>query len=133
MPSARARAVILRDDNILLIFRRKAGKEYWTLPGGGVEEDETPEQAVLREVMEETTVTVSIVRLLASETEDGETKLYYLCAYESGAPQLGEGPEMAKSAPDNLYAPQWVPLSRLDDLDLRAATRRAIQKVEQAL
>lgn len=123
---ARARAIILHDGNILMIFRRKEGKEYWTLPGGGVEEGETPEEAVIREVMEETTIVVSVMKFLHSDIEDGEEKIYYLCAYQDGIPRLGNGPEAEKRAPDNVYEPQWVALDRLSSLDIKPATAKAI-------
>lgn len=41
----------------------------WTLPGGGVELDETPEVAVVREVAEETGYAVELVRLLGVLTQ----------------------------------------------------------------
>lgn len=47
-------AVILRDNRVLLLLRRKAPEaDCWSIPGGKVEFGETTEEAVLREVLEE--------------------------------------------------------------------------------
>ena len=44
------------DENVLLVrqFRHAVGKELLEIPAGGIEGDETPEQAVCRELQEET-------------------------------------------------------------------------------
>jgi ADP-ribose pyrophosphatase YjhB (NUDIX family) len=42
----------------------ETGYEYWNVPGGGLEPGETEEQAVVREVKEETNMDVRIKRLL---------------------------------------------------------------------
>ena len=51
-----AYAVIVRDEQILLTWYngKGHGKAGWTLPGGGVEYDESVENGVVREVFEET-------------------------------------------------------------------------------
>ena len=51
------KCLITNRDSILLI-RNAYGKPWWNLPGGGVEHGETPEIAVLREVKEETGITL---------------------------------------------------------------------------
>lgn len=66
-----------KKDSVLLVQRRDV--PVWVLPGGGKEADETPEQAVLREVLEETGLTVSIVRKVAEyRPANNLTKLTYL-------------------------------------------------------
>jgi 8-oxo-dGTP pyrophosphatase MutT (NUDIX family) len=47
---------------VLLIKRRDV--PVWTLPGGGIDEDETSSMAVEREILEETGFTVKVVRLI---------------------------------------------------------------------
>jgi len=44
------------DDNVLMVrqFRKPAGKELLEIPAGGIDGLETPEEAVLREMQEET-------------------------------------------------------------------------------
>lgn len=55
-------ALLLRDNRILLcrLSLRISPRGEWTLPGGGIEFGEHPEDAVVREVMEETGLKVSL-------------------------------------------------------------------------
>jgi ADP-ribose pyrophosphatase YjhB (NUDIX family) len=59
---------LLTKDNQILLCRlsdkvpRNPGK--WTLPGGGIEFGESPEEAAAREILEETGLSASIGRLL---------------------------------------------------------------------
>lgn len=50
-------------DRILLIKRYDI--PIWVLPGGGIEEGEQPEEAVVREIREETGVEVALIRKVA--------------------------------------------------------------------
>ena len=52
-PRIRVSAVLRREGRTLLIRQEKPGKEYWLLPGGGVNAGETLLQAVKRELAEE--------------------------------------------------------------------------------
>jgi 8-oxo-dGTP diphosphatase len=57
-------AAIYRDGRILLVRRARApGRDLFSLPGGVVEAGETLAEAVTREVLEETGLTVEPVRL----------------------------------------------------------------------
>ncbi len=51
---------------LLIVHRSMSGHPRWTLPKGGVEPQETPEQAALREVREETGFGAHIERSLGS-------------------------------------------------------------------
>ena len=51
-------AVIERDDQFLLVEEYAMGRRVMTQPGGHIEADESPEEAVVREVFEESGVTV---------------------------------------------------------------------------
>ena len=66
-----AKAIILRDNKVL-VNRCKAygtGEVYYDLPGGGQNQFETMEEAVIREVLEETGHHVEIVRFVALAEE----------------------------------------------------------------
>jgi len=60
--------IIVREDKIL-IARRKPGKTlagYWEFPGGKIEGDESPEQALARELHEEFSVRVQVGKWLGT-------------------------------------------------------------------
>lgn len=58
-------AVILHDDCVLLVERgNEPLKGWWSLPGGGVETGETLENAIRREIREETCLEVEIVKVV---------------------------------------------------------------------
>lgn len=93
-------ALIYDGDRVLLVQRGKEPLQgYWSLPGGAVEPGERVEQALLREVLEETNLIVEIVRfgeIFERIMPDAEGKieyhyvlLDYVCSVTSGEPHPG--------------------------------------------
>lgn len=116
----RAVAIIIRDNCVLLMHRKKQGHEYYVFVGGGVDEGETIEEAVVREVMEETSMPTRIIKLLYEHHLTGDSDQYfYLCEYISGEPVLGNANEMESmntSGDNDYYKPMWVPIADLSRL-----------------
>jgi len=69
-----AAAIIEFPDNKILLVKRGTPvfRGYWALPGGKVEPKETVEEAVIREVKEETGLIVSIIKKIGEYHEKGE-------------------------------------------------------------
>lgn len=119
-PVAGVGAVVFDGERVLLVRR---GQEplcgQWALPGGAVELGETLEDAVVREVREETGLAVrplSIVKTFEriDRQPDGRIRFHYvlidfLCVLAQDA--LAE-PQAATDA----AAAQWVPLAQLEDV-----------------
>ena len=65
-----AYCVLIERNSILLAHLHPDvfGTDEWTLPGGGLEPHETPEQAAVRELHEETGLTVELTGLLAVDS-----------------------------------------------------------------
>jgi ADP-ribose pyrophosphatase YjhB (NUDIX family) len=56
---------VVRDGRLLLVRRAsRHGRGNWQLPGGFIEPDETIEQAVVREVTEEASITAEVIGVL---------------------------------------------------------------------
>lgn len=118
-----ARSVIIRNGEILLIRRTRqnaqGGIDNWlSIPGGGMDPGETPEQTVVRELSEELGLTVKIDRLLAVQDvkfePDQARHYYFLCTILKGEPRILEQSEeferMQGKIP-NTYAVEWTKLS----------------------
>ncbi len=116
----RASAIIIKNNKILLIHRLKYGLDYFVFPGGRVEESETPEEAVKREVMEETGLTVLSHRCLFEDTLDLTQKKYifFSCDTNDGKPTLG-WPETDRQNEDNRYIFEWHELDKVRELNLQ--------------
>ncbi len=54
-----ASALIIDEGKVLLVYHKKLG--VWLYPGGHIEADENPEEALLREVREETGIEIEIL------------------------------------------------------------------------
>ncbi|MCP2014256.1 8-oxo-dGTP pyrophosphatase MutT (NUDIX family) [Deinococcus sp. HSC-46F16] len=103
---------------VLLMRRRKEGRVYATLPGGGIEGSETPAEACAREMLEEVNLVVEPLREVLTLENLGNREHYFLTRLLSGEMRLGDGPEGVRHSDENWYSPEWVTLDRLDEVNL---------------
>jgi 8-oxo-dGTP diphosphatase len=79
-------AVIFDDQKRIFLVKLTYQRFHpWGLPGGGLEYSETAEDAVIREVWEETGLKVRIEKLLLNRTVPPDKfAMYYLCTITDG-------------------------------------------------
>lgn len=97
--------LLLRDDNIGI---KDPG--MWQLPGGGIEEGETPEEAVRRELKEEICVTPKNIRFLG-EPETG-IFVYHAILFPEEVAQVVKGDEGKELSFFSLLEMENLPLTR---------------------
>ena len=91
------------------------GHRYAVLPGGHVEPGESAAVAALRELVEETTLTGKIDRLLWTGSHNGRPAYYFLVTGVSGVPELS-GDEAAEHCATNHFTLRWVDATDLEDI-----------------
>jgi len=114
----RAGIVLIKDNNVALIERHRAGLDYFVFPGGGVDEGESVEQAAIRETMEELGIEVSIKQKVAViQFGPNSRQVYFLVEQTGGEFGTGVGEEYTDSDPANaeegIYIPVWLPIDEL--------------------
>jgi ADP-ribose pyrophosphatase YjhB (NUDIX family) len=118
----------VHDGKLLVTKRNKFGHEYYILVGGGVGLGESLEQALLRQLAEETGVRVANPRLVFTENAGMIYGLQniFVCDYQGGEPRLD--PESAEAKISalgrNTYEPMWLPLTQLPLVKFRSERLR---------
>ncbi len=112
------RAIIVKDDQLLVMNRNKFGQIYFTLLGGKIDLGETPEQAVIREVKEESGLDIKNPQLTIIEDAGDPFGLQYIYRCDlvgDTTPKLSPDSIEAKiaQAGENLYVPMWLQVSDL--------------------
>ena len=113
-----AYGIIIKDNKILLLKQTNG----YDLPGGGMNMGETPEEAVIREVKEETGLAVKNPKLLAvgnsfylaygtTDKFRQAIMLYYTCEYVGGELSTAGFDEAEQ---EYGVAPQWLPTEELN-------------------
>lgn len=105
-----------RGDEYLMLHRTKkkndANHDKWLGVGGGIEENETPEQCLLREVFEETGLTLTawqkrgVIDFVSDCWEDEQMHLYTADAWTGECIECNEGDL------------EWLPFDRIPSLPL---------------
>tara|TARA_B100001029_G_C15018777_1_gene429144 strand:+ start:813 stop:1184 length:372 start_codon:yes stop_codon:yes gene_type:complete len=95
-------AAIIKKDNHFLIVKRNRKKHLglkWEFPGGKVQENETFEEALIREIKEELNIKISLQDKIAEEKYKDEkidiVLHYFLCTQEDGTIELNEHEDLA--------------------------------------
>jgi ADP-ribose pyrophosphatase YjhB (NUDIX family) len=127
----RVAAVIIKGKKILLMYRIKNGREYFVFPGGGVEENESLETALIREIKEEFNIDVKIEKLLFRIENQGREEFYFLVKEFVGIPEIS-GEEKERMNENNQYAPAWLNLEEVIKLP-NLYPEEAKQKVEELI
>ena len=109
-----AAAVILRDG---AVFASQRGygpwKDWWEFPGGKIEEGETPQAALVREIREELDTEIAVGDLLAEVEYDYPefhlSMACYLCSVVSGSLVLREHESARWLSREDLDDVRWLP------------------------
>ncbi len=104
---AGSRAVIIRDGMILLSHETVTG--WWLIPGGGMEDGETPEACCIRETEEETGFIVKPLRQFLTLYEYYEEYRYishYFICEITGAGRM----RLTDAEKRRGLKPEWLPL-----------------------
>lgn len=120
MGHIRVAGIIIKDNKILLMERKKDGKHYWVFPGGSVEKGETETNALQREIREETNIEIKIESKLVTMIEKNRQEVYYICSYVTGNVSLPkDSVEQARiSKEGQFYKPQWKNYKNIKKLNL---------------
>ena len=136
------RGIIMKNSKILLIYSEKNGD--YKLPGGGIEEGETPKEALIREVQEEAGIRVEVEEemLQVMEYDEGQyddcdvfkmLSTYYKCREIKKMKQNLDSYEVEMG-----FIPKWVNLDEailqnnkiLESLNYPRWTKRETQVLE---
>ena len=107
------------NDGLVLIKRTRPGREpYWVFPGGGVEDDESPKEAVVREVEEELGAPVGLrlgdLMWMDTTREIRDYQFFFEGDVSGWDPSKRSGPEMEPGGGKGLYEVEEVPAEDIE-------------------
>ncbi|MGN1337288.1 MAG: NUDIX hydrolase [Candidatus Coprovivens sp.] len=125
------RAIIIDNDEVILMFRRKIidgiTKEYYAIPGGGIETGETKEAATIREIKEEFNLDIEILSYLGTVEDEKNIGYVFNTKIIGGNLKLG-GEELEHNNESNYYEIQRIKLNEIDNIELFEENRKLIEK-----
>lgn len=124
-------AAVIKDGDKILSCQRGYGefKDGWEFPGGKVEPEETEEQAIVREIQEELSVTIGNLEYLCTAEHDYPTfhisMKCFICNIIAGAIVDDEHEDMRWLTMDDIWSVDWLPVDVKVVKELEALNRQA--------
>jgi ADP-ribose pyrophosphatase YjhB (NUDIX family) len=113
MNRERAFSAIIHNSKIAMIHEIRSDREFWTLPGGGVENGETLEDTAIREAFEETNLRIKIIRYLYKDEYAGGVQYCFLAEpINENEIKVGYDPEV-KTEYQTIKEAEW---KKIDDV-----------------
>ena len=119
-------AAVIYNNGKVLLTRRAPGEKHagwWEFPGGKIEEGETPQKCLARELFEELGIETEVGRLAGESVFEYETGAIHLAAYEA---TILSG-ELTLRVHDEY---QWVSVEKLKEFRLLPADRPIAAQLE---
>lgn len=115
MKNIRVAAAVIRKDDKIFATQRGYGefKDGWEFPGGKIEEGETPEQALVREIREELNTEIRVGERIGTVEYD-YPKFHlsmdcFWCEIVQGMLELKEHEAAKWLTKDTLHSVEWLP------------------------
>lgn len=114
----RVRGIIFIDGKMVSMYRELQDRKFYTFPGGGLEGNETEEECVIREVLEEFGLTIKPIKKLYTYENERSIEHFYLCKYLDGKFGSGEGEEFEVNRDRGVYKPTLIEIKDIPNLPL---------------
>ena len=114
----RARAIIMYEGKLVSMYRERQGRIFYTFPGGGMEENETEDECVKREVLEEFGIIVKPLKKVYTYENKNSIEHFYVAEWISGEFGSGEGEEFQENRNNDVYIPKFIEISDIPNLPL---------------
>jgi ADP-ribose pyrophosphatase YjhB (NUDIX family) len=111
------RAIIFKDNKLVVMYREKAGRVYFTFPGGGLEQGETLTDCVVRECKEEFGIDIKPIKQVYTYENQKTLQHFFLCKWIGGEFGTGQGEEFEVAGTD-IYIPSFMPVDKMQNLPL---------------
>lgn len=111
-----SRCIIFKNNKVLLIYREKNNDKYYVFPGGGIEEDETKEECIIRECKEEIGININVRKYVYKVFGRGIKQYFFLCDWASGDIGTGNKDEYDPNRKGGLQVPVLIDINELKDL-----------------
>lgn len=107
-------ALLYNKDNNQVLMVNNKDNNSWTLPGGAVEDNETLEQAIIREVQEETNLLVKIGDIVSINERFFEEDKIHAIFFTFSAEIIGGN--ISIQYPDEISKIEWVDINIANEL-----------------